>query len=126
METDTTGSWTLPEEYVMLRDSLRRFMERDVRAAEENVPHDATSLPPDVLAGLQAQAREMGVWCAQSPAEYGGAGLNLLGQCVVAEEAAKCRMGLYFPAAGARGQDPPKVQRMVIARDMLSGRNKGL
>ena len=45
----------------------------------------------------------------QTPAEYGGAGLNLLGQCVVAEEAAKCRMGLYFPAAGSFGQDPPKV-----------------
>lgn len=109
METDTTGSWTLPEEYVMLRDTVRRFMERDVRTAEEKVPHDATGLPSDVLAGLQAQAREMGVWCAQSPSEYGGAGLNLLGQCVVAEAAAKCRMGLYFPAAGALGQDPPKV-----------------
>ena len=109
METDTTGSWTLPQEYVMLRDTVRRFMEREIRTAEEKVPHDAVSLPPDVLAGLQSQAREMGVWCAQSPAEYGGAGLNLLGQCVVAEEAAKCRMGLYFPAAGAFGQDPPKV-----------------
>ena len=109
METDSTGSWVLPEEYVMLRDAVRRFMERDVRPAEEKVPHDATALPADVLAGLQEQAREMGVWCAQSPAEYGGAGLNLLGQCVVAEEAAKCRMGLYFPAAGALGQDPPKV-----------------
>ena len=28
METDTTGSWTLPEEYVMSRDTVRRFMER--------------------------------------------------------------------------------------------------
>ena len=27
----------------------------------------------------------------------------------MAEEAAKCRMGLYFPVAGAFGQDPPKV-----------------
>lgn len=107
METDTTGSWVLPEEYAMLRDTMRRFMERDVRLAEEKVPHDATALPSDVLSGLQA--REMGIWCAQSPAENGGAGLDLLGQCVVAEEASKCRMGLYFPAAGALGQVPPKV-----------------
>ncbi|MFM9999653.1 MAG: acyl-CoA dehydrogenase family protein [Burkholderiaceae bacterium] len=109
MDADPTGSWTLPDEYVMLRDSVRRFMEREVRPAEEALPHDATSLPPDVLARLQAQARAIGLWCPQSPAQYGGAGLNLLGQCVVAEEAAKCRMGLYFPAAGALGQDPPKV-----------------
>lgn len=109
MGLDTTGSWNLPHEYVMLGETVRRFMEREVRPAEDKVPHDATSLPDEVLGTLQAQAREMGVWCAQSPAEYGGAGLNLLGQCVVAEEAAKCRMGLYFPAAGAFGQDPPKV-----------------
>ena len=56
MDADPTGSWTLPDEYVMLRDSVRRFMEREVRPAEEALPHDATSLPPDVLARLQAQA----------------------------------------------------------------------
>lgn len=106
---DTTGSWALPDEYVMLADTVRRFMERDVRPAEDKMPHDATNLEPDDLARLQRQAREMGLWCVQSPQEYGGAGLNLLGQCVIAEEASKCRMGLYFPAAGAFGQDPPKV-----------------
>ena len=89
MHLDQTGSWTLPEEYVLLGDTVRRFMERDIRPAEEKLAHDATGLPPDVLAPLQAQARAMGLWCAQSPSEYGGAGLNLLGQRVVAEEAAK-------------------------------------
>ena len=117
-DRDTFGSWSLPEEYVMLRDTVRRFMERDVLVAEDKVPHDATSLPRDVLAGLQTQAREMGVWCVQSPTQYGGAGLNLLGQCVVAEAAAKCRMGLYFPAAGALGQDPPKVIFRGTARQI--------
>ena len=62
-----------------------------------------------MLERLRAKARSLGLWCVQSPAEYGGAGLDLLGQCVVAEEAAKCRMGLYFPACGAFGQDPPLV-----------------
>jgi len=106
---DTTGAWSMPEEYVMLSDSIKRFMERDVRPAEEKLPHDAIALPDEVLKPLQVKARELGLWCTQSPAEYGGAGLNLLGQCVVAEEAAKCRMGMYFPAAGALGMDPPKV-----------------
>ena len=106
---DTTGAWTLPDEYRMLGDTVRRFMERDVKPAEDRVPHDAVRLLPDDEAKLRQQARALGLWCTQSPAEYGGAGLNLLGQCVVAEAAAKCRMGLYFPAAGALGQDPPKV-----------------
>lgn len=105
----TAGSWQLPEEYRMLRDTVRRFMDKEVRPAEERLEHDANELPADLRAQLQARAREMGLWCVQSPAEHGGAGLNLLGQAVVAEEAAKCRMGLYFPAAGSFGQDPPKV-----------------
>jgi acyl-CoA dehydrogenase len=36
-------------------------------------------------------------------------GLSLLGQAVVAEEAAKCRMGAYVPACGAFGADPPNA-----------------
>jgi acyl-CoA dehydrogenase len=106
---DLTGNWDLPDEYKLLRDTVRRFMEREVRPAEDRLEHDANALPPAVKASLQARARELGLWCVQTPQAHGGAGLNLLGQCVVAEEAAKCRMGLYFPAAGSFGQDPPKV-----------------
>jgi acyl-CoA dehydrogenase len=99
--------WTLPDEYVMLQDTVRRFMTERVRPVEDAVPHDAVSVPAEDLARLSREARALGLWCVQSPAEYGGAGLDLLGQCIVAEEAAKCRMGLYFPACGAFGQDPP-------------------
>ena len=101
--------WQLPDEYVMLRETVRRFMADQVKPVEDALPHDATSPSPEALAKLRASARNLGLWCVQSPAEYGGAGLDLLGQCVVAEEAAKCRMGLYFPACGAFGQDPPLV-----------------
>jgi acyl-CoA dehydrogenase len=106
---DVTGAWELPQELKMLRDTVRRFMREEVRPAEAKVEHDANALLPQDKERLQKLARDMGLWCLQSPAEHGGAGLNLLGQCIVAEEAARCRMGLYFPAAGAFGQDPPKV-----------------
>jgi acyl-CoA dehydrogenase len=66
-------------------------------------------VPVDVLERLQNKAREIGLWCVRSPVEYGGAGLSLLGQAVVAEEAAKCRMGAYVPACGAFGADPPNA-----------------
>jgi acyl-CoA dehydrogenase len=58
---------------------------------------------------LQAKAREVGLWALQTPEEYGGAGLGVLGQVVVAEEAAKCRMGAFFPALGAFGGNPPNI-----------------
>ncbi len=106
---DKLGSWELPEELVALRETVRRFMASEVKPVEDRLPHDAYLPPPDVLHPLQEKARGLGLWFVQSPAAYGGAGLNVLAQCVVAEEAAKCRMGAYFPAAGAFGWDPPNV-----------------
>src|ERR1700730_437315 len=82
--------WRRPDEYVMLQDTVRDFMTREVRPAEEKTEFDSITLPPDALDRLRAQARNLGLWCVQSPAEHGGAGLDLLGQCVVAEGAAKC------------------------------------
>ncbi|WP_239025150.1 acyl-CoA dehydrogenase family protein [Rhodoligotrophos defluvii] len=93
----------------MLQQTARRFMEREVIPEEDKVEHDAFTLPDDVLKQLQAKARAIGLWQVQTPAQYGGAGLSLLGQCLVAEEAAKCRMGAYIPACGAFGFDPPNV-----------------
>ena len=101
------GAWELPEELVMLRDTVRRFMDAQVHPLEEKLDHDTVGLPREQLVELQAKARELGLWSLQTPEEYGGAGLSVLGQVVVAEEAAKCRMGAFFPALGAFGGNPP-------------------
>ena len=103
------GAWELPEELKMLRDTVARFMNNEVRPIEDVQPHDAFKLPAPELAELQAKAKDLGLWCVASPAASGGAGLGLLGQVLVAEEAAKCRMGAYVPACGAFGVDPPSV-----------------
>ncbi|MSQ60248.1 MAG: acyl-CoA dehydrogenase [Betaproteobacteria bacterium] len=103
------GSWELPEELRMLRDTTRRFMDNEVKPAEASEPHDSYALPEEKLRPLQEKAKALGLWCVQTPAEYGGAGLNLLGQCIVAEESAKCKMGAYIAACGAFGFDPPNI-----------------
>jgi acyl-CoA dehydrogenase len=103
------GSWELPEELRMLQETTRRFMEREVRPVEASEPHDSWHLPPEKLKPLQQKARAAGLWCVQTPAEYGGAGLNLLAQCLVAEESVKCKMGAYIAACGAFGFDPPNI-----------------
>jgi acyl-CoA dehydrogenase len=104
-----TDSWELPEELRQIQDTVARFMAAEVKPAEDKLPHDAYELPAEVLRKLQDKARQIGLWCVRSPIEYGGAGLSLLGQAVVAEEAAKCRMGAYVPACGAFGADPPNA-----------------
>lgn len=112
MDTDFAerlGAWELPEELRLLQDMVRKFMAAEVRPAEDSLEHDAYKMPADKLERLQRKAKEMGLWCYHTPAAYGGAGLGLLGRAVVAEEAAKCRMGIYRSAAGAFGSDPPNV-----------------
>ena len=104
-----TGAWELPEELVLLRDTVRRFVDAEVRPIEERLPHDSAGMPADDLARLQGRARELGLWALATPQEFGGAGLSVLGQVVVAEAAAACRMGAYFPAGGAFGGNPPSV-----------------
>ena len=93
----------------MVQDTVRRFMQQEVKPVEDTVEHDAWRLPPDKLLPLQEKARELGLWCLRTPAEFGGAGLSLLGQAVVSEEAARCRMGAYVPGCGAFGADPPNA-----------------
>jgi acyl-CoA dehydrogenase len=101
------GAWELPEELRLLRDTTVRFMDSDVKPIEDGLPHDAISPSPEQLAALRKKARDLGLWCFKSPAEYGGSGLSTLGMVIVAEESAKCRMGAYVPALGAFGNDPP-------------------
>ncbi|AZQ68284.1 acyl-CoA dehydrogenase [Silicimonas algicola] len=103
------SDWPLSDELVMVRDTARRFMRQDVKPAEDQVEHDAIHLPDHLLLPLQQKAKDLGIWCIRSPAEYGGAGLSLLGQAVVAEETARCRMGAYIPACGAIGFDVPNT-----------------
>jgi acyl-CoA dehydrogenase len=104
-----TGAWELPEELRALRATVRRFMADEVIPLEDSLPHDSAGVPAEPLAVLQQKARDLGLWSLQTPAEHGGAGLGVLGQVVVAEEAAKCRMGAFFPACGAFGGNPPNI-----------------
>ena len=63
-----TGSytgWQMPEEYVILRDTVKRFMNEEVKPVEDKLPHDAVSPAPDDLARLRKLARELGLWCVQ-------------------------------------------------------------
>lgn len=104
MSNHTAG---LTEELLQIRDTTRRFMRDRVRPAEDQVDYDAFELPSTLLEPLQEQAKAMGLWAVRSPEEYGGAGLSLLATAVIAEEAARCRMGAYVPACGAMGSSPP-------------------
>jgi acyl-CoA dehydrogenase len=81
-----------------LPPELERWQQR-VRAfvSEELQPHDAAieetgRVPPHALEGL----RRMGLFGTNTPTEYGGLGLSMLGSCLAIEEIAKAHTAFYY------------------------------
>ena len=73
--------FTLPEELVMFRDTLRKFVEKELEPISEKVEEEDRI--PDETVNKMA---ELGLFGLAIPADYGGFGMSVLGQCVAMEE----------------------------------------
>lgn len=73
--------FTLPEELVMFRDTLRKFVEKELEPISEKVEEEDRI--PDETVNKMA---ELGLFGLAIPADYGGFGMSVLGQCVALEE----------------------------------------
>lgn len=85
---ETMPDHNLPEELVQFRDSIRRFVDRELRPLERHVTIDG-KLPSDVEATVAAKAQAAGFWLMDVPAELGGADLGLLALAIFWEEIAR-------------------------------------
>ena len=101
--------FALPEELILLREQVRRFMREEVKPIEDKLPHDATGCAPEDRKRLRAIAEEMGLTRLSVPEAYGGNPVSALARVIIAEESAKCRLGGYAPALGAFGGGPPNI-----------------
>ena len=82
--------FNLPEEVQILRDTVRRFVEKELIPLEREYRHDSDGpMPERWLKPLQEKTKGMGLWMLDVPPEYGGAGLGLLPRCVIQEEVAR-------------------------------------
>ncbi|MBI2846648.1 MAG: acyl-CoA dehydrogenase family protein [Chloroflexi bacterium] len=105
---DFTG-YQLPEELKMLQTTVRKFVAEEIVSLEHEIDYEAIRLSPEHYRRLSQKAKAAGLWCLGEPAEYGGGGLNTFAYCVVREEMAQHRNGLYGPAYGVLGNPPPAV-----------------
>jgi len=78
----------LPEELRMLRDNVRRFVDKELIPIERTAC-DGHKLKPDVRLHLEAKARDLGLANYDVPQQYGGLGLGLLAKTVVWAEMAR-------------------------------------
>lgn len=70
---------------LMLRDMLRRFLEKEARPLEMKYFTNGY-LEPDEQARLRRAIDQLGLWGLMVPEEFGGGGLDMITTCVIEEE----------------------------------------
>jgi acyl-CoA dehydrogenase len=77
----------LPEELKILKETVRRFVDKELIPLERHYrPEGEGPMPEHLLKPLQEKVKAMGLWMLDVPEEYGGAGLGLLARCVIQEQ----------------------------------------
>lgn len=122
----------LPPEMEELKRRVRDFIRDEVVPLEDEMEYDEFVLPEEKRKVLQEKAREAGLWLAGAPKEFGGGGMSVFAQTLIAEEASQHRNGAYLPGLRAFGDEPPyvlyegtedQIERFVVPT--LEGRREG-
>src|SRR5262245_34368203 len=75
-------NFDLPEEIRMLKDTVRKFVDRELIPIERNC-RDGHKLKPEIRARLTAKANELGLAGYDVPQEHGGLGMGLAAKVTV-------------------------------------------
>ena len=89
-------NFDLPEEIRMLKESVRKFVDREMIPIERQT-RDGHKLKPEMRAHLHAKAKELGLANYDVPREYGGQGLGLVAKVTVWSELAR---SIALPSRG--------------------------
>lgn len=81
--------FNLPEELQLLKETMRRFVDRELIPLEREFRPEGEEMPEALLRPLQEKVRSLGLWMLDVPQEYGGAGLDLLSRCIIQEEVSR-------------------------------------
>ena len=87
--------YKLPEETLMLQETVRRFVENELIPLESKFLERPNSyeLPDDDFLKLTAKVHEMGLTARETPEDAGGAGLGTLDNCIVTEQVHRSTAG---------------------------------
>src|SRR5258706_4343192 len=97
--------FNLPEELQMLKDTVRKFVDKELIPIEMHTIENM-ELKPDIREKFEKKAKDMGLWMFDVPEEYGGGGLGRLAQVLVWEELART-VALPSPGQGTFGPETP-------------------
>ena len=109
MNAPTFSGFALPVELREQAELVGRFVRERIGPAEDAADPNARELDEETLAPLRTEARDLGLWCFDTPEEYGGAGLSAFETVVVLEQATKHRFCFPHAGGGVFGHPPPVV-----------------
>ena len=89
-------NFDLPEEIRMLKNTVRRFVDKEMIPIERHA-RDGHKLKPEVRADLERKAKALGLNGYDVPREYGGQGLGLIAKVTVWAELAR---SILLPTRG--------------------------
>src|SRR4029077_5088946 len=78
----------LPEELKLLKDNLRKFVDRELIPLEREVVNDI-KLQKDIPRRLRPKVDELGLWQYDVPEEFGGLGLGMMAKIIVWSEVSR-------------------------------------
>lgn len=93
--------FSIPEEYMMLKESMREFVKREMMPLEKGLLERELSLwtePGPLISEedhqrLLQKTKELGFWGLEVEEDLGGQGLGMLAKTLVTEEISKCLVG---------------------------------
>jgi len=85
--------FAIPSEDALIRESVRRFIDRELRPLEAQVDRD-DDIDPATMRTLRKKAVDIGFYGFNIPAELGGGGVSALGQVLIGEEVGRTSMPL--------------------------------
>jgi alkylation response protein AidB-like acyl-CoA dehydrogenase len=81
-------NFDFPPDTLMLRDMLRRFVQKEARPLEMKY-FTTGELTPEERARLRQAVEQLGLWGLMVPEEFGGGGLDMVTTCMIEEELGK-------------------------------------
>ncbi|AGL00202.1 acyl-CoA dehydrogenase family protein [Desulfoscipio gibsoniae] len=97
--------FSLPEEYVMLKQMVRKFTEKEMFPLEQTIINreaerglsDTPVIPPEDEKRLLEKTNELGLWGIDVPEKFGGQELGYLAKVIVVEEMNRSIVPLTLP-----------------------------
>jgi len=86
-------SYALSEDLHLLRERVRTFLDELILPVESQIIQEDREDRYDTLRGLQAKAKEAGLWTPHLPKELGGLGLGIMGMCALFREMGRSPVG---------------------------------